>query len=177
MYHFGNHLLRAIFWLFLSEILCLILAFSLAIFRSAAISRIFGLLFGITAHMLLIGNCGREIAGTDAKRYRTAQKPVSFCQPLLLSLFLMLPSCITYGILCLHADSILCLNIFPLLNAPFIQLYRLLIGNKEPFSAITQIRRIFMAFPPLLTALSFLIGYEMHYLAETAKIRTSRSRK
>lgn len=51
MNHTGKHMLHGLLWLLGSEILCLILAFSLAILPDHPAVRIIGLIFGITAHV------------------------------------------------------------------------------------------------------------------------------
>ena len=165
---FGKHLLHGMLWLLASEILCLILAVSLAILRDHAIMRIIGLVFGITAHVLLIGSCAQKAAGDDAVIYRTEGKKSKALKPVLISVLLTVPAEITYFLLCLHPESILLLNLFPLLNAPFLQIHRFLIDGTEPFAAIAAVRRHLMAFPPVITAVSYAAGYAMRYLPAAA---------
>lgn len=169
MRNFGKHFAQSIVWLLLSEILCLILAFSVAILRNPVIVRGMGLLFGITAHILLTASCAQKAAAEDAVLYRTEGIRMQRKKPLLLAFCTMLPAYLTYLLLRLNADSVLMLNLFPLLNAPFIQLYRILIDNTEPFSAIPAARQMMMALPPLVTAASYFTGYQLKYLPELAK--------
>lgn len=169
MLHFWKYFGRCMIWLFLSEILCLILAFSLAILKASLLSRVLSLLFGVFAHVLLTGSCAQNIAKEDAADYRRGEKRVSPMKPLLLAVCTMLPALCTYALLCANPESILMLNLYPLLNAPYIQIHRLLIDNTEPFSAISGVRRVLMALPPLVTAVSWWIGYQLQYIPELAK--------
>ena len=150
MKRFGKHLLNGFLWLLASEILCLILAVSLAILRDSPVIRIIGLLFGITAHVLMIGSCAQKAAGDDAVLYRTKGIRTGIPKPALISVLLTVPAFLTYILLYTHPQSILLLNLFPLLNAPFLQIHRYLIGGTEPFAAIARSRRILMAFPPVI---------------------------
>ena len=66
--------------------------------------------------------------------------------------------------------------VFPLLNAPFLQIHRFLIAGTEPFSAIPLFRRMLMALPPLITGIAFFSSYQMRYLSKTAQDNAMRSR-
>ena len=88
----------------------------------------------------------------------------------------MLPACVTYLLLRLNPESTLMLNLFPLLNAPFIQIHRLLIDGAEPFSAVAPLRGWLMALPPLLTAAACFFGYELRYLRSCAAFDAKRNR-
>jgi len=169
MRNFCKHLTQSMVWLLLSEILCLILGVSVAILHNPVIVRGMGLLFGVTAHILLTASCAQKAAAEDAVLYRTEGIRMNAKKPLLLAFCTMLPAYLTYLLLRLNADSVLMLNLFPLMNAPFIQLYRILIDNTEPFSAIPASRQIMMALPPLMTAASYFIGYQFKYLPALAK--------
>ena len=168
MEHFGKHLIRCAVWVLLSEILCLVLAVSAAIFGQKPV-QIIGMIFGVTAHILLMGSCAQKCAKEDAVLYRTAGRRISSCKIILISLLAALPSVFTYLLLCANPESILMLNLFPLLNAPFLQFHRLMIRNTEPFSAIPAGRRICMALPPLITSLAWLTGYYISYLPALAR--------
>lgn len=176
MNNFGKHLAACFGWLLISEILCLILGISIAILRNPVIVRGAGLLFGITAHILLIGNAAGKAADDDAKLYRAAGVRTSLMKPLLIAFCAMLPACVTYLLLRLLPESTLMLNLFPLLNAPFIQLHRILTGGAEPFSAIAPLRGLLMAFPPLLTAAAWFIAYRLRYLRSCAEFDAKRNR-
>lgn len=175
MHHFWKHLGRCMIRLLLSEILCLILAVSFAILHASLITDLLSLLSGVLAHILLTGSIAAKIADEDAAGTPADQH--TLCKPLLLSAALMLPAYLTYLILHLHAESILWLNLFPLLNAPFLQIHRYLIGGTEPFSAVPAVRRILMLLPPLITGLSFLIAYQYRLITRTAEANAIRSRK
>ncbi|MBQ8920865.1 MAG: hypothetical protein IJ060_01725 [Oscillospiraceae bacterium] len=176
MPHFWKSCGICMIWLVISELLCLILAFSFAIINTSWI-RWLSLLCGITAHCLLMGSCAQKIAQEDAALYRISRKRVSQKKPLLLAVFTVIPGVLLYLILMLNADSKLMLNLFPLLNSPYIQLHRLLIGGKEPFSAIAPLRRAVMALPPVITGAAFWVGYQVTYIPALAKMdaKTPRS--
>lgn len=176
MYHFGKHLLHSNIWLLASEILCLILAFSFAILGSHPVIRIICLIFSITAHMLLIGSCAAKAAADDVALFRTAKIRVKPYKPLSIALILTLPAAFTYALLCVNSESILMLNLFPLLNAPFISVYQFLIDGTEPFAEISAVNRILMAFPPLLTAAAYLYGYYSRYLPARAALAARSNR-
>ena len=176
MYHFRKHLGICMIRLLLSEILCLILAISFAILRASFLINMLGLVCGLTAHILLMQNCAAKIADADAKEHRVSGKQISVRKPLLLSAALTVPAFLTYLILCIRPDSILWLNLFPLLNAPFLQIHHFLIAGTEPFSAIPLFRRMLMALPPLITGIAFFSSYQMRYLSKTAQDNAMRSR-
>ncbi len=152
-----------------SELLCLILAFSFAIINTSWI-RWLSLLCGIAAHCLLMGSCAQQIAQEDAALYRMTRKRISGRKSLMLAAVSMIPGILLYLLLVLLPESKLMLNLFPLLNSPYIQLHRILIGGKEPFSAISPVRRVLMALPPLITAAAFRIGYQVTYISALAKM-------
>ena len=85
MKHFGNHLLKSLLWLIASEILCLILAFSLAILPDHPVIRVISLIFGLTAHVLLIANCAQKTAAEDLILYRTEKYQTRILKPLLIA--------------------------------------------------------------------------------------------
>ena len=164
----------------ISEILCLILAFSFAIIRSEWI-RWISLICGVLAHILLMVSAAQKAAKADAVRYRRENIRISAVQPLLTALVGMLPFAAVYLLLCLNPQSIVMLNLFPLLQSPFIQIHRLLIAGTEPFAAIPSARRILMALPPLMTGISWLAAYQMYYIravvqADAGKITSGTSR-
>ena len=170
MNHTGKHMLRAMLWLLGAEILCLILAFSLAILPDHPAVRIIGLLFGITAHILILGSCAQRADAEDVIIYRTSKVKTKIGKILLIAAVLMLPSYITYLVLNLNPDSVLMLNLFPLLNAPFIRIYQFLTGGKEPFSAVSSAARALMALPPLITGTAYAVGYYSRYLPAVAAL-------
>ena len=155
---FRKHCLCCIGWLFISELLCLVLAFSFAILRPQWI-RWLSLICGAAAHIALMGNCAQKVAAEDAAVFRQTQLRIPPYKPLLLAFLTALPLWILYGILWLHADSTAMLNVFLLLNAPFIQIHRLLLDGAEPFSAVPPLRQICMGLLPLITAAAWYIGY------------------
>ena len=174
MKHFGKHLVQCMVRLLLSEILCLVLAVSTAILGDKLPVQAVGLLCGVLAHSLLIGSCAQKCAAEDAVLYRTERIRISPWKVILTAVCAMIPAAVTYLLLCANPESILMLNLFPLLNAPFLQFYRMMIRNTEPFSAIAAGRRICMALPPLVTALSWVIGYWFRYIPETARADAGR---
>ncbi len=176
MTHFGKHLLQSGIWLLASELLCLILAFSFAILGSHPVIQGIRLMFGITAHSLLIGSCAAKAAADDVARFRSANISVKPIKPLSIAIILTIPAAVTYIVLCANSESILMLNLFPLLNAPFIGIYQFLIGGTEPFSAISFVNRVLMAVPPLLTAAAYLLGYYSRYLPARAAISARSNR-
>ena len=175
MQHFRKHLTACMIRLLLSELLCLVLAFSFAILRASLLTEMLSLLCGMLAHILLIGNCACDIADSDASHSHSEQHTVR--KPILLAAALMLPAYLSYLILFFQAESILWLNLFPLLNAPFLPVYRLLIAGTEPFSAISQTRRILMLLPPLITGISFFAAYRVRLITRKARANAIRSRK
>ena len=170
MNHFWKHLLRGLLWLLGSEMLCLILAFSLAILPDHPAVRIIGLLFGLSAHVLMLGSCAQKAAADDVVMYRSSKVKTKFYKILLIAAILMLPSVVTYLILAANADSILLMNLFPLLNAPFIRIYQFLTGGSDTFSAVSSSARILAAFPPLMTAAAYTVGYYSRYLPAVAAL-------
>lgn len=168
MLHFWKHYISCLIWLLLSEILCLILAFSFAIL-SAAWIRWLSLACGVLAHVLLMGNCGRSAAQKDLAVYHTKKRKTSLLQPLLLGIGTALPLVILWLILKCNADSSLMLNLFLLLNAPYIQYHRLILDGAEPFSAVSRTRQLLMLLPPILTCAAVFIGYQFHYQREKAE--------
>ena len=175
MQHFRKHLTACMIRLLLSELLCLVLAFSFAILRASLLTEMLSLLCGMLAHIPLIGNCACDIADSDASHSHSEQHTVR--KPILLAAALMLPAYLSYLILFFQAESILWLNLFPLLNAPFLPVYRLLIAGTEPFSAISQTRRILMLLPPLITGISFFAAYRVRLITRKARADAIRSRK
>lgn len=176
MLHFWKHLLRSLAWLLISELLCLILAFSFAILSFPWI-RYVSLICGMLAHCLLIASCAKTIAHEDFAAYRAGAK-ISPAKPFLLALGTALPLWAIYTVMLLNAESSALLNAFLLLNAPYIQLHRLILNGTEPFSALSSVRQFLCALPPLITAAAFVIGYQRQYLPEKADlaVRSSNSR-
>ena len=175
MRYFTKSLLYCLGWLVISELLCLVLSFSFAILHPDWI-RWLSLICGAMAHALLMGNAGRNIAAKDTAEYRVSGKrrPVLFS--LLLAIGTAIPLWLLWVILTLLRNSSAALNVFLLLNAPFIQFHRLILDGAEPFSAVSAGRQMIMALPPLLTVFSVFIGYQLHYQKTVAEI-ASRSHR
>ena len=171
MKQFRKSLLSCLGWLAASELLCLVLAFSFAILRPEWI-RWLSMGCGITAHVLLMGNCGQALAKRHTALFHQSGTRISSGFPVLLAFCTALPLWILYAILWANADSSAVLNGFLLLNAPYIQLHRLLLNGAEPFSAVPLPRQILMGLPPLVTAASVYIGYRLHYAKGIAEIRS-----
>ena len=169
MKQFRNAIFYCLGWLAVSEILCLVLAFSFAILRPEWV-RYLSMLCGVTAHVLLMWSCGQKLSKKDAAEYRISGSRISAKKPVILAVCTAIPLWVFYGILWMNADSSAMLNAFLLLNAPYIQFHRLMLGGLEPFSAVPLMRRILMGIPPVVTAISLLIGYIWNYETETAAI-------
>ena len=169
MRNFGKHLGTCLLWLLLSEILCLILAFSFAILTAKWI-RWLSLICGIAAHLLLMGSVGGKLAHEDIADYRMDHSAVSPIKPLLLGVCTAVPLWILWFILKVMQDSNAALNFFLLLNAPYIQYHRLILAGAEPFSAVSAGKQLLMALPPVLTAGAVFIGYRLRYLPEKAAL-------
>ena len=161
----------------MKKLLCLVLAFSFAIIRAAVWRRIVSLLCGLSAHILLMKTCAENTAAADCKTERLSGKQFTVKTPVLLSLALMLPAFVTYLLLLLHPDSVLMINLFPLLNAPFLQIYAFLRGENELFSHLPKAVQILYAVPPLVTGLTFFLSYESKKIRiqaeESARRKTS----
>ncbi|MBP0968402.1 MAG: hypothetical protein J5722_12265 [Oscillospiraceae bacterium] len=176
MKQFGEHLVRLLLWLLLSEVFCLVLAFSFALLGGALPLRIAGMLCGITAHVLLMYSTAKRTAEDDLRTYRQTGNAMPRRKPLLFAVCGMLPAFLLYLLLMLRRDSVLMQNLFLLLNAPMIGLYRLLFGGHEPFSAVPLLQRLLTAFPPLLTGIALLAGYLPHYRRGIAACHARSSR-
>ncbi len=168
MKQFCKHYFHCLLWLLLSEILGLVLAFSFAIINTKW-SPYVSLVCGILTHVLLMGSAAQTLAKRDAAQYRINGKRRPAGMPPLLGLATALPFWLLYLLLQMQADSSLMLNVFLLLNAPYLQIHRLLLDGVEPFSAVNSTRQLLMALPPILTALSVWIGYELHYIPAVAE--------
>ena len=169
MRNFGKHLLSCWLWLLISELLCLILAFSFAILRPEWI-RWVSMICGITAHILLMGSCAGKLAHKDIVCYRTERKAIPIIQPVLLGIGTAIPLWLLWGILKYLSDSSAMLNVFLLCNAPYIQLHRVIINGADTFSAVSDLRKILMLLPPVCTAGAVGLGYLFRYLPEKAAI-------
>ena len=161
--HFRKSLLYCLGWLLASELLCLFLAFSFAII-SAPWARTVSLIFGPAAHILLMGNAGKTAADRSLIRLRRDGAGIFPGFAVLLGFCTALPLWGIYALLWLNADSSASLNIFLLLNAPFIQLHRLLIDGKEPFSAVVPLCRLLMGLPPFITWGAVTAGFLLSWL-------------
>ena len=176
MKQYGKHLARLLLWLLLSEIFCLVLAFSFALLGGSVLLRLAGMLCEITAHVLLMYNTAQKTAEDDLRRYRQTGAAMPRRKPLLLAVCGMLPAWLLCLLLTLFRDSVMMQNMFLLLNAPFIGLYQLLFDGHEPFSAVPPMRRLLTALPPLLTGAALLAGYLPHYRRGVAAYHARSSR-
>ena len=104
MRHFGKHLSICIGWLLISELLCLILAFSFAILRAEWI-RWLSLVCGIAAHVLLMGSCAGKCAHEDIAAYRADGTIISVMKPLLLGLCTTAPLWMLWGFLKMQGEQ------------------------------------------------------------------------
>ena len=176
MNRFLQHTFRGLLWLTASECLCLNLAFSFAILGNNPMFRLLGLLSGLLAHCLLIGSGAKKAAESDIALYRSTKARTNPVQPMMISVCLVIPACLTYILLLANPQSILMMNLFPLLNAPFIRIYQYLTGGIETFAAVGNVRRVLMAVPPLITAVSYLTGYYVKYLPCISELHTRTDR-
>ncbi len=175
MPHFWKSCGTVLIWILISELLCLVVAFSFAI-MSAKWIRFLSLLCGLTAHCLLMGSCAQKISQQDAAHYRITGERTAQTKPLLLALCALLPGTLTYLMLPLNPHSILAMNLFPLLNSPFIQVYRLIFQRDETFAALSPVRRMLAALPTLVTGAAIWAGYQIAYIPALAKMDASNPR-
>lgn len=172
MYRFVKILCRCLSWLLISELLCLVLAFSFALLPQQW-ARWLSIVCVPAVHCLIMGNAGSGAAAAAIRHFRAEKQESAPLLPLLLALFCGIPRCLLYVLLRLFADSSLMLNLFLLFSAPFIPLHRLILNGAEPFSAVSAVRQLLTALPPLMTVLSVYIGYQLRYIpaiaAEKAK--------
>lgn len=168
MFRFCKSFVRCLIRLLISELLCLILAFSFALIPQSW-ARWLSLIFVCLAHCLLMANAGSAAADDDLSVYRREQRQTGLLSPLLLGLLSAFPRCLLYVFLRVFAGSSLMLNLFLLLSAPYIQLHRLILNGTEPFSAVSSVRQILMALPPLFTVLSVWFGYILRYAPRLAE--------
>jgi len=175
MPHFWKSCGTVLIWLLISELMCLVVAVSFAI-MSAKWIRYLSLLCGITVHCLLLGSCAQKIAKQDAAHYRITGQRTTQAKPAFLALSSMIPAALTYLLLTVNSRSVLYMNLFPLLNAPFIQGYRLIFSGRETFAALSAVQRILTALPPIITAAAFWIGYQISYIPALAKMDASTPR-
>lgn len=167
---FRKSLFQCLAWLLVSELMCLVIAFSFALLPSEG-WRWVSMICGILAHCLLMLHAGKEAANRYLIEVRTGGNPPKKITPFLLALLTALVLWIFYAVLWVKADSKSYLNVFLLLNAPFIQLHRLILNGAEPFSALESKRQILMGLPPIATVLSVLIGYTISWLPGIEEIR------
>lgn len=157
--HFRKHLGSCLLRQLLSEILCLVLAFSFALLGHAMPLQLLQTVCCLTAHILLTADGAAKISADDRRTERLSGQTIPPGKPLLLSLSAVLPAFLLYLLLHIFRSSVLMQNLFLLLNAPFIGIYRLLFNGAEPFSAVSKTAQLLTALPPLLTAAAFLTGY------------------
>lgn len=157
--HFRKHLGSCLLRQLLSEILCLVLAFSFALLGHALLLQLLQTLCCLTAHILLTADGASKISADDRRTERLTGKTIPVIELPLLTFAAVSPAYLLYLLLHIFRSSVLMQNLFLLLNAPFIGIYRLLFDGMEPFSAVSGTAQLLTALPPLLTAFSFLIGY------------------
>ncbi|MCR4761500.1 MAG: hypothetical protein K5705_14750 [Oscillospiraceae bacterium] len=157
--HFRKHLGCCLLRQLLSEILCLVLSFSFALLGHAKPLQLLQTVCCLTAQILLTADGAATISADSRRTERLTGKTFPAVRPLLLSLAAVLPAYLLYLLLLIFRSSVLMQNLFLLLNAPFIGIYRLLFNGAEPFSAVSKTAQLLTALPPLLTAVSFLAGY------------------
>ena len=116
------------------------------------------------------GSVGGKLAHEDIADYRMDHSAVSPIKPLLLGVCTAVPLWILWVILKVMQDSSAALNLFLLLNAPYIQYHRLILDGAEPFSAVSAGKQLLMALPPVLTAGAVFTGYQLRYLPEKAAL-------
>ncbi|MBR6107792.1 MAG: hypothetical protein IKQ39_07255 [Oscillospiraceae bacterium] len=175
MPHFWKSCGTVLIWILISELLCLVVAFSFAI-MSAKWIRWLSLLCGVTAHCLLMGNCAQKISAQDAAHYRLTGERTGQMKPLLLAVCGLIPGALTWLLLPLNPHSVLTMNLFPLLNAPYIQIYRLIVQGEETYAALSVLRRMLMAAPTLVTGAAIWVGYQLAYIPSLAKMDASSPR-
>lgn len=173
MFRMRKSYAKSLFWLATSELLCLVLAFSFAILPQLW-ARWSGLICCLLAHILMLGSCAGSVADEDIAVYRREKREPSIFSPVLLGFLTALPRFLLGGLLWLHADSNLMLNLYLLLNAPYIQIHRQLLNGAEPFSAVSSFRRILICLMPSFTVLSVFVGYRLRY---TRKLREERAKR
>lgn len=167
MPQFVNSYMKCLFWLMISEILCFILTFSFAIINLSWV-RYVSLVLSLLAHILLMGNCGITLAKQYEVSYRRTKKQIHVVLPFLLSISTAIPLWLEWFILSCNPDSVAVFNIYLLLQAPFIQIDRLLTEGSDTFSELSNIRRFSLALPPLITVFSIFVPFMSHYQTEIA---------
>lgn len=176
MSRFFKNCARCLIWLLLSEILCLVLAFSFAILPQAAM-RYLSLFCCLAAYILLMGNCGQNIAKEHLVLYRQERTEIPLWQSLLMSLVSALPLYLLYAVLWILPDHIAYLNTYLLLNAPVLQILNLILNGAETFSALSSMQRLWIGLLPLIASASVFVGYLTCYPAGLAKEKVQRQGK
>ena len=82
MIQFGKHLVRLLLWLLLSELFCLVLAFSFALLGGSLLLHAASIFCGIAVHILLIGSTARKTAEDDLRTNRQTGTALSVKKPL-----------------------------------------------------------------------------------------------
>ncbi len=165
--------LRCLVWLLLSHIMCLVLAFSFAILPQSAM-RYLSLACCLITQVLLMGNCGVNIAKEHLALYRMERKIVPKWEPAVMSLLVAVPLLVLYLLLWVMADSVPYFNIYLLVNAPTVQILNLIAQGKESFAALAALQRLLMGLLPFIPAIAAFVGYLIHYpkhLAEEIAMR------
>lgn len=164
---------RCLVWLLLSEMMCLVLAFSFAILPQAAMQYL-SLFCCLLAYVLLMGNCGMNIAKDHVVLYRQQRVEIPNWQPLVMSLLTAVPLLVFYGILWIIPNHIAYLNIYLLLNAPVLQILNLILDGAETFSAFSAAQRVMTGLLPFLSSAAVYVGYMMHYPRHLAEEKVKR---
>lgn len=171
MPNFQKHLGKLIGWLAVSELLCLILAFSFAII-GGTVAKYLGLILGLTAHILLMRNAAHSAADACVIYYRKDKIRVSSRFIVALGILSAIPHYLLYVWLLICSDSIAVRNVFPLLEAMYLQIFQLIFGNTETVSALSFSGKCLTALPqfctPIVVICSFGNRYESSIAAEDA---------
>jgi hypothetical protein len=167
---FGKCFLQCLAWLLISVMMCMLLAFGFALI-SGDFWQLLGLVCCALVHCLLMAHAGKTVAERCLFECRTGgDKPMRDIS-LLLGVCTALPLWAIYSVLWILPDSVPYLNAFLLMNAPFIQIHKLILHGAEPFSAVDTTHRIYMALPPVATMLSVIIGFQIKWRPGIAHIR------
>lgn len=163
MFQFRKSVLSCFGWLFVSELLCLVMAFSFAMLPQF-VAKWVSLFCGVLAHVLLMAHCASGIAEADVVLFRHEQRASHILKPLLLGVMSAAPRFILYFLLLLRSESTLMLNLYLLFESPYIQLNRFLLNGVEPFSAVPGFRKVIMGLIPVITVISVFVGYLVRYI-------------
>lgn len=167
---------RCLVWLLLAEIMCLVLAFSFAILPQAAMQYL-SLFCCLLAYVLLMGNCGMNIAKDHVVLYRQQREEIPLWRPVCMSLLTAVPLLILYGVLWVIPEHIAYMNIYLLLNAPVLQILNLILDGAETFSSLSAMQRLWMGLLPFVSSAAVFVGYMLHYPKHLAEEKVQRETK